>query len=111
MKKPNITHKDFNEMYDYVREWRMDKYKIDSSIYYDVDRVSIYGDSDTYSVIDEITKEDAQAISAVPEMLEALIKCYKLGDKVLHDEEIDIEDWTDAMVPVEKALKKAGVEL
>jgi len=44
----------------------------------------------------------------VSDMIDALIECYKLGDRVLHDKELEVSHWITAMVKTEQALKKAG---
>lgn len=60
-----------------------------------------------------ILKKDIPTITiqeSSDEIKDTLIQCYKLGNKVLHDEDTNITDWIDAMKPTEELLKKMGYE-
>ena len=63
-----------------------------------------------YSIAEYVSEHDGQAISAVPEMIDALVEAHGLIRQV--EEKLEHSLATDAMIAqIEQALKKAGVEL
>ena len=88
MKKPKITEGD----------WKLSIENEYAEVY-----------TDSYTICTDACNEDSQAISAVPEMIDALIDCVLY---LRNDEKWDrIKKDSNLKLNAEQALKKAGVQL